>query len=191
MKTIIALTTVGLLSMTESSPAPAQSPPPSQAALNSATAMPTTSPTDAGFVRALAQGGLAEVMVAKDASRRASQQEVKDFAKQMVEDHSKANDQLKALADSRKIPMPTTVDVEHQNDQHKLDQLNGAEFDHQYIDGQVNDHQQTVQLLQQEIDSGQDAALRAFAKDTLTVVSGHLAMARQIQQQMAHQVATR
>ena len=92
----------------------------------------------------------------------------------MVEDHGKANDQLKGLAKDGGIALPDKLDPEHAAMQERLAGLSGAEFDHVYLAGQLADHQKTAQLLEYEIGSGQDADLKSFASETLPVVLDHL-----------------
>jgi putative membrane protein len=99
---------------------------------------------------------------------------VKEFARTMIEDHGKANEKLAELAKAADIPLPTSLDPDHQAIRDKLEKLSGAEFDVTYILAQVVDHQKTVLLLQWEIDQGQDAPLQQFAAETLPVVMGHL-----------------
>jgi len=141
---------------------------------------------DASFMKTLAMGGMAEVEAGKLAKTKASNQDVKDFADKMVSDHSKNNEQLKTLAKQKQVDLPTSVDADHVAEKAKLEKASGADFDAQYMDGQVKDHQQTVQLLQHEVDSGQDASVRAFAQETLLVVQHHLKIAKEIQAKVSH-----
>ncbi len=70
----------------------------------------------------------------------------------------------------------------------QLEQLSGAEFDRAYLQGQVADHQKAMQLLEWEIGSAQDTALKSFASETLPVVLEHLQLAQDIQAQMTGKV---
>jgi len=144
-------------------------------------AMGSAATADANFMKSLAMGGMAEVEAGRLATSKASDKEVKDFAEKMVSDHSKNNDQLKTLAKQKQVELPTTVDADHVAEKAKLEKQSGAEFDAQYMQGQVKDHQETVQLLQHEVDSGQDPAVKAFAQETLLVVQHHLKMAKELQ----------
>ena len=80
--------------------------------------------------------------------------------------------------------MPDELDDEHKAMRAQLESLSGAEFDLDYIQGQVVDHQKTVQLLEYEIGSGQDVELKSFASEILPVVLGHLEMAQNIQAEL-------
>ncbi len=148
---------------------------------------PSGMPADTNFMKTLAQGGMAEVDAGKLATTKATNSDVKKFAQQMVKDHSKNNDKLKSLAKDKKVELPTMVDAEHAADKEKLEKQSGASFDTTYIQGQVKDHQKTVQLLEHEIDGGQDADVKAFAKETLPVVQHHLEMAKELNTKVAHE----
>jgi putative membrane protein len=139
-------------------------------------------PNDADriFAREVLIGGRAEVMFGKLAGERAHGTAVKQFAERMVQDHSRAGDEVMNLAQAAGVPIPEGLDRDHRTIRGELDKLNGAAFDDAYIRGQVTDHQQTVQLLEFEIGSGQDPALMQFAVRTLPVVMRHLQIAQTI-----------
>jgi putative membrane protein len=175
---VLALTFISFLSQAQTPVADAGNP---------ANKSPSGMPADANFMKALAVGGMAEVEVGKLASQRGTRSEVKTFATQMVNDHSATNDKLKALAKDRGIELPTQLDAEHAADKAKLETLNDATFDVEYIRGQIKDHQKTVQLLQHQINAGQDAAVRRFAQETLPTVQHHLEMAKDIHAKVSGQ----
>jgi putative membrane protein len=136
------------------------------------------------FVHAAALGGMAEVELGELAGQKGHGDAVKDFARRMVEDHTRANDRLTSLAKQDDIAVPDELDQEHEAMRDRLETMSGAEFDRAYLQGQVVDHQKTVQLLEYEIGSGQDAEIKSFAAETLPMVLQHLQMARSIQARM-------
>ena len=110
--------------------------------------------------------------------------EARQFAQRMVNDHSKANGQLKEIAAAANIPLPETPDAEDQAMRERLEKLQENAFDRDYIRGQITAHQETVQLFEYEIGSGQDAQLKNFASQMLPVLMRHLEMAQQIETQL-------
>jgi putative membrane protein len=124
-------------------------------------------------------GGMAEVKFGQLASDKAVRSDTKAFARHMVDDHGKANEKLAALAKADKIDLPDKLDGAHQAMLATLKELSGLNFDIEYLTAQVADHQKTAQLMEYEIDSGQDADIAAFAKATLPTVLEHLDMARE------------
>src|SRR5262245_34408909 len=87
---------------------PSQSPR-TQPAEPAKTAQASTS--DQQFVKTVAGDNMAEVELGKLAEQKASRDDVKKFAQKMVDDHSKANDELKTLASSKNIMLPQSVDA--------------------------------------------------------------------------------
>jgi len=136
--------------------------------------------TDQHFAKKAAAGGLAEVNMGNLAVKQASDPAVRKFAAQMVKDHTRANKELIALANRRKLSVATTMDAEHRTMLTKLGKLSGAEFDRVYMAGQVKDHEETVALFEKEAKNGTDEALRSWAKKTLPDLRMHLKMARSI-----------
>jgi putative membrane protein len=130
------------------------------------------------FCQLVGAGGMAEVDAGRLAEQKASNAAVKDFARRMVQDHSRANEQLAALARAAKVPLPDALDPDHQAQRAELDKLSGGAFDLAYVHGQLIEHQKAATLLQWEIGSGQDAELQRFAMQTLPVVLEHLEMAQ-------------
>lgn len=128
-----------------------------------------------------AQGGMAEVELGKLAAGKAQNAEVKSFAQKMVTDHTKANDELKALATEKNITLPNGLDSAHQSMMTTLQNLSGAEFDREYVNGQVRDHEAAVQLFEKQADDDSDPDAKAFAAKTLPTLRMHLDMIKKIQ----------
>jgi putative membrane protein len=136
------------------------------------------------FVRAAAIGGMGEVELGKLGERKAQSDALKDFARRMIEDHGEANESLISLAKEDGIAVPDALDEEHEALRDRLGAMSGSEFELAYIQGQVVDHQKTVQLLEYEIGSGQDVELKSFASEILPIVLDHLEMAQSIQAEL-------
>ena len=84
---------------------------------------------DAAFAIRAAQGGLAEVKLGRLAAEKGGSADVKAFGQQMVDDHGKANEQLKAAAESEGMTLPTDVNGKQQAMYDSLSKLSGAPFD--------------------------------------------------------------
>ena len=135
---------------------------------------------DRNFARAAAAGGLAEVELGRLAAHNGQSQDTRQFGQRMVNDHSKANEQLKELAAAASIPLPNAPGPEDEAIRERLDKMQGDAFDRNYIRSQVTAHQETVQLFEYEIGTGQDSQLKTFASQTLPVLMEHLEMAQTI-----------
>jgi len=157
---------------------PATTAPPAGAAGSSATAPRKASNPDQKFAEQAAIGGITEVEAGKMAQTKASAAPVKSFAEHMVADHTKANDQLKQLALSKGVMLPTSPDRSHARDLEKAGKLQGADFDRQYMKMMVADHKKTVSLFEKEAKNGKDPELKAFASTLLPDLQKHLQMAQ-------------
>jgi putative membrane protein len=133
---------------------------------------------DRSFVQKAAIGGLAEVQLGNLAQQKASNDAVKQFGARMVEDHSKANDELKQIASAKGIAVPSAPDKKHEADMNRLQKLSGAAFDKAYMSHMVDDHKHDVAEFKKEAGSGKDADLKGFAAKTLPTLEEHLKMAQ-------------
>ncbi len=134
---------------------------------------------DADFLVKAASGGMLEVQLGQMAQEKASSQSVKDFGKQMVTDHTKANEELKALAAQKNITLPTTVSNDHQEHIDKLAKLSGTEFDEEYMQLMTKDHHKDVALFEEAAEDAKDPDIKAFAAKTLPTLKTHMQMAEQ------------
>jgi putative membrane protein len=137
------------------------------------------SSTDRKFMMQAAAGGISEVEMARLALEKAASQDVKKYAQQMIDDHTKANEELMQIASQKGVTLPTTPDAKHMALMERLRGMSGAAFDRLYIrEAGVKDHATMEKLFMKESSGGKDADARAFAAKTLPTVQMHLKMAR-------------
>lgn len=142
----------------------------------------SVSSSDRKFMEKAAEGGLAEVELGKLATQKASAPEVKQFGQRMVDDHGKANDQLKQLATSKGVNLPTDLDRSTKREMDKLSKLSGADFDREYMKHMVSDHKKDVSDFKSEANKAKDAELKQFASSTLPTLEQHLQLAQSTEQ---------
>jgi putative membrane protein len=135
---------------------------------------------DATFVKMAADGGMAEVSLAKLAQEKASNSDVKSFAAKLEKDHSQANDDLKELASKKSITLPTEPSKNHKALHDKLAKLSGAEFDKAYVAAMLEDHQKDVREFSRVASTNGDADVKAFASKTLPTLKEHLQQAQDL-----------
>lgn len=126
------------------------------------------------FAVEAANGGMAEVQASTLAQDKAQNQRVKDFAAMMVRDHSKANDELKGLAQSKNIALPDSVSGDARDHFEKMTKLSAKDFDKHYIEMMVDDHQKTVDKFEKASSDLTDPDLKAWATNTLPTLRAHL-----------------
>jgi putative membrane protein len=137
-----------------------------------------------GFMMEAARGGMAEVELSRVATTKSQNAEVKKFANQMIQDHTNANAELKQLAGKKNVTLPADLDAEHKALKDKLSGLSGAEFDKEYVNAMLADHEKSVNLFKAQADGGTDADAKAFAAKTLPKLQGHLDMVKGMQSKM-------
>jgi putative membrane protein len=138
-------------------------------------AMSAMSTQDSHFIKVAAMSGLAEVQDGQLAESNGGAA-VQKLGLMMVTDHTKANDQLKAVAIRLGAPLPTAVSPHDAMVTEKLQSLHGASFDSKYLAGQKMAHEKAIALFKKEIASGSSSQLKMFATDTLPVLENHLKM---------------
>jgi len=105
---------------------------------------------------------------------------VKQFGQKMVDDHTKANDQLKEVANKDKLELPDSLDSKDQSRVNKLSKLSGPQFDKAYINDQLKDHEHDVSEFQKEAQNGTDPNVKQFAASTLPILQEHLNMVKEL-----------
>jgi putative membrane protein len=133
---------------------------------------------DKTFVEKAAIGGMAEVQLGNLAQQKAASEDVKKFAARMVQDHSKANDELKQIAGTKGVQLPSGLDKKHQSDMDRLQKMSGADFDKAYMSHMVDDHKHDVADFKKEASSGSDSDIKGFAAKTLPTLEEHLQLAQ-------------
>ncbi|MGZ3752547.1 MAG: DUF4142 domain-containing protein [Mucilaginibacter sp.] len=129
---------------------------------------------DAKFVTTAANDGMAEVALGKMAAAKATHSRVKNFADMMVTDHTKAGDELAALAKTKNITLPAAPDADAQKKADDLGKKTGKDFDKAYVDAMVDGHESAVKLFTDASQNCKDADLKAFATKTLPTLKMHL-----------------
>jgi putative membrane protein len=142
-------------------------------------AMAAADITAENFVKEAASGGMMEVELGKMASQKARNPQVKEFGQMMVNDHSKANDQLKAVASRKNLALPAKMMEKHQQHVTELAKLSGSDFDKHYMSMMVKDHQEDITKFKQA-SAMNDADIKNYASNTLPTLQIHLDKAQQI-----------
>jgi putative membrane protein len=139
---------------------------------------------DLAFMNDAAPGGMAEVELGKMAAGKSQNTEVKAFGQKMVEDHSKAGEELKQLAAQKKVTLPPDVMPAHKQLMEKLSKLSGADFDKEYVKAMVDDHEKDVAAFENVSKTAADADVKAYAAKTLPTLKMHLEMIKAMADKM-------
>ena len=150
----------------------------------------STSPTDSTkeakqfdseFMTKAASGGLLEVQLGREVARRATTPEAKQFAQQMITDHTKGNAELQVLAAKRNITLPPTLGADQQQVYNAVLAEKGAQLDQKYVKEMIADHQEDIKEYQEAASKATDPAVKAFAIKTIPMLQMHLQAVSAIQ----------
>jgi putative membrane protein len=129
---------------------------------------------DAKFVTTAANDGMAEVNAGNMAQQKAVSKRVKAFAAMMVTDHTKAGDELAAIAKTKNITLPTAPNADAQKMAADMGKMSGKDFDKDYVNAMVDGHEKAVKLFTDAAQNCKDAELKDFATKTLPTLKMHL-----------------
>ncbi len=135
---------------------------------------------DREFMMKAAHAGAAEIKAGEMALSKTQNADVKKFAQRMIDDHTQANEKLKKLAGEKNVALPTEPDEDQKEKANELEQLSGDDFDAEYMDVQVGDHETVIDFFEDEADGGTDSDVVDFAAQTLPTLKSHLEMAENI-----------
>lgn len=135
---------------------------------------------DAKRMKEMAQANLAEIEAGKLALEKAESPEVKKYAQQMVDDHGKMLEEMKQLAQSKGVELPSAPDAKHQKLMKRLQAASGEKFDREYMQAMVKDHRDALKLTQRTAKSAKDSDLKASAQKAAPEIQDHLKTAQQI-----------
>jgi putative membrane protein len=137
-------------------------------------------PMDRMFVSKAMQGSMAEVQLAQLTLQKSSNDQVKQFAQRMIDDHTKLNEQMKPVADQLGVKAPDQISKGDRKTIAELQGLSGSAYDQAYIRDMVKDHKQDLGQFQTEASSGQDQTVKDAANQGSKVIAQHLQMAQQL-----------
>ncbi|HZS64295.1 MAG TPA: DUF4142 domain-containing protein [Xanthobacteraceae bacterium] len=180
MRQIVVLATAVALSVA-SYAASAQTQNPAATTSGAGQTRPTTSISKATqkFVNKAANTNMLEIQTGQLAQQKAADDAYKQFGKMIQDDHTKASEQLKSIAQNISgLKIPAALDAGHKKNLDKLQGLSGARFETAFKAAQVKGHQQGVKLFEDYAKSGDNAELKKFAEDTLPVLQKHLQQAQ-------------
>jgi putative membrane protein len=187
---LAAAVAASTLSLAAQSSTPASKANPATATKSAQTAAEKTANPDARFVMGVAEGGMAEIELGQLAADKASNAQVKEFGHQMMADHTKMGNELKPLAASKDIMLPTSVSARDKATKDRLAKLSGASFDRAYMAEMVKGHLSASMDFRKEATSGHDPQIKEWAARTLGTVDEHLKAAREIQKELGSPKAT-
>jgi len=132
---------------------------------------------DRDFITEAAKAGMHEVHMGNMGLQKGSSQGVKGFSQRLVNDHTKANQELAALAKKKGVSLPTD---DSKASSTPIADKAGADFDRAFAAEMVEGHEKAIALFEKESNSGGDPELKKWATDTLPTLRSHLKEAQSL-----------
>jgi putative membrane protein len=151
-----------------------------QQQMNSMNGQGQNAALDKLFVKKALQGGMAEVQLGQLTLQKSNNDQVKQFAQRMIDDHTKLGEQMKPVAQQLGVSDPKDISKKDKSTIAKLQGLSGPAYDQAYIKDMVKDHKQDLSDFQTEGSSGQDQTVKDAANQGSKVIAEHLQMIQQI-----------
>lgn len=137
---------------------------------------------DAEFAKKATIGGLIEIQSAESALKRTTlTAEEQAFAKQLITDHKKANEEIAALAKTRGATLPTSLGADEQEKLAKMSGIKDKDFNEEFLEHQITCHKKAIDLFEDQADDGKDLELKAVAGKMLPHLKGHLETAKRLE----------
>jgi len=170
-------------------PAPSQ---PQQSPSSSMPSSPSGAPAgsnfgDQAFVAKAMEGAAAEVQLGQLAQQKSQSNDVKQFGMKMASEHQQMNDKwFKPVAKQIGASEPKGPSKKDKKMMEKMQGLSGQQFDTEYIQMMVKDHQKDLKDFQSEAQNAQDPSVKQVAQQGADIIQKHLQLIEQIAQ--AHNV---
>jgi len=140
---------------------------------------------DTLHLKHLSEANLAEVEAGKVGAQKAANPEVKKFAEKMVAEHTRMVEEGKQLAQKKSVKPDETVDGKHKKNLADLNAKSGADFDREYMEQQVQDHEGALKLVQNVARNAKDGDIKAMAQKAEPHVKAHLDEAQKLRKAVA------
>jgi putative membrane protein len=151
-----------------------------QMATNGPSGMNTGPAVDKAFVKKALEGNIGEIEMGKLALQKSSDDQVKQFAQRMVDDHGKMQEQLKPAAQQMGVKVPDGPSKGQMKSMDKMKALSGDAFDQAYIKDMVKDHKGDDSDFKMEAQSTQNPQLKQLVMQSDQTIESHLQQIEQI-----------
>jgi putative membrane protein len=135
---------------------------------------------DKMFVKKAMQGSLAEVQMGQLTLKNSSNDQVKQFAQKMIDDHTKQNEQLRPIAQQLGVEIPSDVSKKDKSLISKMQGLSGPAYDQAYLKEMAKEHTQDQKDFRMEVSNSQNVGVKNAALDGGKTISDHLQLVTQL-----------
>jgi len=146
--------------------------------------------TDSHFVDHAYTAGQNEVIMNQMALQRSRNEDVRKFAQKMIEDHGKNNQELTLVVSELKIAVPDKPLPEQEKDLKHLGSPDVKDFDKEFMDHMVMDHEKAVKLFEHASNELKNDKLKDYAKKSLPTLKEHLKLAKEVRDKVGGRSGT-
>jgi putative membrane protein len=132
------------------------------------------------FVKKAMQGSFAEVQLGELTLQKSNNDQVKQFARKMIDDHTRLNERMRPVAQLLGVEIPTEVSKKDKSLMSRMQTLSGPAYDQAYIKDMVKDHKQDLSEFHMAVSNGHALAVKNVAAEGSKTISEHLEMAQQL-----------
>src|SRR4030095_12817613 len=133
---------------------------------------------DTSFIKQAAEGGLAEVQLGQLAAQKAPNDQVKQLGQRIQSDHTKANQEVKQIAQKVGVTVPTELDRKYKKVLDDLQSKSGADFDKAFAEHIIRDHKKDIKAFEKAVRDAENPDVKSFAEKTLPTLREHLRLAQ-------------
>jgi len=132
------------------------------------------------FIHEAQEGNMAEVKLGELAVQKSQNQDVRNFAQKMIDDHTQLMEKMKPLAEQAGVKQPDHLSKDGKSTYEKLNALSGDDFDHAYIKAMLDDHHKDLKKFQTEESLTSNTDLKATVNEGEKVIAMHTSMIEKI-----------
>jgi len=135
---------------------------------------------DRRFVTKAADDGADEIALAKLATEKASNAEVKSFAQKLVDDHQMVATELQGIASQKNVKVDK--DNDHDRAYKRLSKKTGNDFDQEFVEHMIDEHEKAIKMFEKAAKDAKDSDVRSFASKHVDHLREHLKTAENLRQ---------
>lgn len=128
---------------------------------------------DAEFVYEVIGSNYGEIKLAELANQRSRNNEVKQIAQTLLNDHTASLNELKTLAQAKAISIPVEERPASKRKLEDMSDESGEDFDRGWCKEMMNLHDESIEKFQKRLENTNDNELRAYINKTLDVLKKH------------------
>lgn len=139
---------------------------------------------DSEFLVEAAAINMKEIELGKLVENNTENQGLKSYAQMLVEEHTKANEKLKAMAKEMNISLPMDLTEDGKDAYEKLKEESGEEFNKEYVNMMIKGHEEAIDEMEEAVEEANSEKVRAWATDMLPKLREHLAKAKDFKEKL-------